>query len=189
MNNLALTDAQEEELQEFDLLPDELRLDPYSPLNDPYFQHTKGIRQAMIAHKAKMRPTHVSVAHLHRNGHPHRHIAETVKYSVGTIAQILAREDVKKYISLLNYLASYTQGPTEKMRKNMLWRISVDNEHEQPKTAISAIDLLNKMDGVYKDDDDKSHIQITFNGDVFMKGALDQPAKTFESRNQDIEDV
>ena len=189
MSTRALSKQDEEELAEFDHLPDEFRLDPYSPLNDPYFRHTKGIRQALIAHKAKMRPKHVSVAHLYRNGHPHKHIAATVKYSVGTIAQILARADVKKYISLLNYLSSYTNGPTEDMRKHMLWRISVDNEQEQPKTAISAVDLLNKMDGTYKDDDDKGRIQITFNGNVFMKGALDQPANTFESRKQDIEDV
>jgi hypothetical protein len=44
----------------------------------------------------------------------------------------------------------YRSGPQKEARMQMLWRIALRNEASNPRVSITAIDIMNKQDGVYK---------------------------------------
>ena len=50
----------------------------------------------------------------------------------------------------------------------MLWRIATDNEEEQPRTSILALDALNKQDGVYQKEERGADEGVTINIQNFV---------------------
>jgi hypothetical protein len=73
----------------------------------------------------------------------------------------------------LFYLQQLREGPNLEQRKRTLWEITQDNQHDEPKTSISAIQEMNRMDGIGKDTKD-TKIEVTINNQLLPKGALDQ---------------
>ena len=73
-------------------------------------------------------------------------------------------------------------GPTQDHRKGLLFRIALDNEKEKPSVAITAITEINKMSGSYEQQGGGIVNNITINGELLPRGALDElpPVHTIE---------
>jgi len=179
----------DDELGHYENLPAEMLVDPYHPHNSDYYKSLHRIDQAITHVRAKMKPKHAQIVILHHQGHDGTDIAKRVKVSAATVYNALKSKNGKELAALLIHRTGKLDAPSETLRQHFLWQIANEQRQERPNVAVSAVDTLNKMTGVYAKEESKNEINITINGDVFTKGALDRPAQTFESRRQDIEDV
>ncbi|GAG79689.1 unnamed protein product, partial [marine sediment metagenome] len=68
-----------------------------------------------------------------------------------TISKLTNSKEAKALLTLLGYYASLVSGPHIAQRNNMLWRIALANELDQPKTSIAAIAELNKVDLAFRE--------------------------------------
>ena len=151
----------------------ELALDEYNPENQEYHQKTRRFKQLMVSQQAKCRPHHVQVAKQHHLGTRNNEIARALKLHPATVGHILKRPEVKSLVDLLRLYGGHMGGPTLDHKRHILWRIVVDNEKTDPKTAMQAIDQMNKMDGVYTTKID-AEVRITIDDGTFKTTLLDQ---------------
>jgi|TARA_R110000772_G_scaffold10671_8_gene33942 hypothetical protein len=154
-------------------LPPELLLDEYHPANTPFFKNLRQLEQALVAasHDAGARGT--AIAKMHLRGMKNVDIAKEFDTTGDSISHTLHSKKVAKITSLLFYLQQLREGPNLEQRKRTLWEITQDNQHDEPKTSISAIQEMNRMDGIGKDTKD-TKIEVTINNQLLPKGALDQ---------------
>jgi hypothetical protein len=127
------------------LLPPELMLDRSHPVADEYIKNAQHVQRMIVATSALLKPKQVMAVKLRHTGENFVDIAEHVKVSPPTISKWLNDPTAKKLLALLTYYQAALDGPNEAQRRNMLWRVAVDNEIEQPKVTISAVAELNKM--------------------------------------------
>lgn len=163
----------DKELVPYEALPPEATLDKYHPNNHDFFRQCESIKRMMVAQAREMKATHVQVAKLLVKGAPHKDIAEQINVVPATVSQIKAREDVQKLIALVHHMNALYEGPTMEHRKRMLYEIALDMQRAEPKTSISAIQEMNRMDGVGKDNKDTT-ITLNINNELFPRTALDR---------------
>lgn len=116
---------------------------------DPFYGEIRDLHSKMAIKSARMRPTHRKIVFWHVKGLKHAEIAEKVSVGLQTVGKTLKRQDARDMVVLYLRLAGFVDGPTIAARKAMLWRIARLNEHANPRIAITAIDVLNKTDGLY----------------------------------------
>ncbi len=160
-------------------LPEEYLLDEGNPANDKYIQDTTFLEQQIMHVQRAMRPRHVQICkHIH-TGTNNIEIADKLHISTATVSKIKNSPLGKRLLSLLAFYQVHKDGASHAQRRNMLWRIAVDNKENRPATAISAITELNKMDATAAALDLQSQglgtgkIEIHINQDQFPKGQLD----------------
>ena len=126
-------------------LPPELMLDPYHPSGDQYIKNAQNVQRSIVAQSALMKPNQTLAVKMAYKGDSHVDIAEHLNVTPQTVGTWLRSDNGRKLRALLIYYQASLDGPNETLRLQMLWRISVDNEKEQPKVAVSAIGEMNKM--------------------------------------------
>ena len=156
---------------EYEYIDPSFQLDPYHPANESYFRTEQALKRAIVDQSLKCRQRHVEIAKLRVRGLNIADIAEQASCHPQTVGHILKRPEVKELIELLHHLSLHLEGPSIELRKRKLWEMAIDNQQDEPKTAISAIQEMNRMDGVGKDVKD-SKIEITINNQL-GRGPLD----------------
>lgn len=165
------TPAMSDHPVEYEYIDPSFQLDPYHPANESYFRTEQALKRAIVDQSLKCRQRHVEIAKLRVRGLNIADIAEQASCHPQTVGHILKRPEVKELIELLHHLSLHLEGPSIELRKRKLWEMAIDNQQDEPKTAISAIQEMNRMDGVGKDVKD-SKIEITINNQL-GRGPLD----------------
>ncbi len=70
----------------------------------------------------------------------------------------LEKNAVRDYLHAYWAVLQKTRIPDMEERAKMLWGIAHDNKDHQPRVSIAAIDTLNKMTGIYAQDDGKNAV-------------------------------
>lgn len=171
-------------------LPPELLLDKYHPHNDRYFQELKLVRMRIASQKALMKPKAAAAVYLFLSGSNYREIGDKLNIGPTTTSKYIQSTEGKRLASLINHHQQQIDGPNADQRKGILYRIVVDNERDDPNTAISAVKEINKMSGSYETPGSGSQgntINIQINADLMPKGALDVLPETYESKQAALE--
>ena len=127
------------------LVPPEDTLDPYHPANDSYIQKLQATQRSILAHTRHMRPRHVNAIKRIHAGEPHVSIAKSLNIQPATVSNIKRSPAGRRLLALLSHYAHAVDGPNQAQRRNLLWRIAVDNEATKPQTAIQAVSEINRM--------------------------------------------
>tara|TARA_R110000772_G_scaffold145423_1_gene255301 strand:- start:5113 stop:5679 length:567 start_codon:yes stop_codon:yes gene_type:complete len=150
----------------------DLELDPYHPSNQPYVKSEQAIKRVIVDQAACMTPKHVKAAKLHLRGETNVEIAEKLGYATGTVSQILNRNDVIALLRTLRHLDQHHDGLSLQIRKHMIGQMVLDNFGEDDRVALTAMQELNRIEGVYKEDKKAPDI-IVINNNLLPRGALD----------------
>lgn len=160
--------------KEHNFLENEVFLDEYHPDNQTFMKDLKSIKHMIVAQSMSMKPWHVEAVKLKLSGSTLKDIGEQLNHSVTGTAAALQRQDALKLRQMLEYHNVALEGPNEAHRKRVLWEIVIDNQDTEPKTSLSGIAELNKMDGSYAKDANTGEIKVVINNNMFPKGKLDQ---------------
>jgi hypothetical protein len=152
-------------------LPTDVELDKYHPSNQPFIKTEQAIKRVIVDQSVNMKPKHVQVTKMHLRGVSNTEIAQELDYALGTVSQILARNDVSDLLRSLTHLDGHLDGPSLALRKHMIWKMALDNEEDDPRISLAAHQELNRVNGVYQND--KPQINIIINEQLLPRGALD----------------
>ena len=155
------------------VLPAECLIDAYHPDNSEFMKSVNHMKQLVVVASAKCRPRHVKAAKMHMDGKSNIQIAEAIGFKPTTVSIIIHRKEVQELIALLRHYSGLWDGPTAQHKKRILWEIAQDNQKTDPKETRGAIDLLNKMDGIYTQKIDHE-IKVTIDSGTFKHSVLDQ---------------
>jgi hypothetical protein len=128
------------------LLPADLVIDRYHPEGDAYMQNLRSVQQAVVAASGRLTPAQVRAAKLRHTGDDYTSIAKKIGKAPATVSKWLKHPDAVRLLTLLRHYASTLGGARVEQRKHMLWRIAVDAETDDPRTAIQALAEINRMD-------------------------------------------
>ena len=161
------------------ILPPEFLLDENHPANDAYLQKVRRVEQWLVFESTKVKPKHLSIIKAYAAGQKQKIIAEQQGVTPQTVSNVVNKETSQKILSLLAYHLQLLEGPQEAQRRAMLWRIAQDNEHDSPRTAITALEAINRMDLAHYDQqrDQMGHtpmVNITINAAELPQTVLDQ---------------
>jgi hypothetical protein len=70
------------------------------------------------------------------------------------------------------HLDQHHEGINLRIRKSMLAEIAIDNKHEDPRLTVTAIQELNRIEGIYNVESNRPQV-IVVNNTIFPRGALD----------------
>ena len=181
-----LTDLFTDFADPYDDLPPELLLDPEHPDNDRYFDSLAHIKRAVMDAQLRLRPMQRHAIMLHRNGMKNKEIANKLDINPNTVSKYLNLPQAQRLMRVMDHHQHQIDGPNFEHRKAILYRIALEQEKSQPKTTITAIQEINKMSGVYQQDQGGMHaggdINIQINGELLPRGALDVLPNTYETR-------
>jgi hypothetical protein len=171
-----MTQAAEQLLPTIELnyVPASEQEDKYSPLQDQYVQSVHRLQREVAAKCAEMPPKHVEVVRKWQAGMTQVDICKELDVQTRYCSQIIKKKRSQELMALMHLLRARMDGPNFEQRMNMLWRISVDNESERPKTAITALAEINKMVlGTAALGDGTGQVNIIIQNGVLAKGVLD----------------
>lgn len=157
-----------------DDLPAELLQDPAHPANDLFYQSLSQIKAAINLQLVLIRPIEAQATRLHLQGLSHTKIAEKLDVGAASIGKYFKKPNVLRLKRLLNHLQHLLDGPNQDHRKNILYRIAIDNESQRPSVSIQALQEINKMSGSYEPIDKGVAVNITINSEQLPRGKLDQ---------------
>lgn len=120
-------------------------LDAVHPENDAYMQAIEHIQRKIMHASTRLRTKQVNIIKSVFSGMTFTQAAEHNKCHPATVSKLVRTSDGQRLLSLLQYHLKLLEGPNEALRRNMLWRIAVASEQQDPKTAIKALEALNKM--------------------------------------------
>ncbi len=148
--------------------------DPYHPDSDEYVRKDARLRAAMASHAKHMNPKAVQAVKMYAKAVPISKIANTLGVTPPTVRNYVNSKAACELLQYIRHYAAHLEGPTIEHRKNILYRIIVDNEKSKPQVAMNAVDMLNKMDGSYVKEEEKSNvINIQINNELLPRTALD----------------
>lgn len=153
-----------------EMIPETIRVDDYYSANDHYVQQEWRLKQEIADYAKEFLPWQVEAARRHSQGETIALIAKSMGKSKNVIGEALKEPALQKLINFFIHLRIYQDGPNELLRKNMLWRIAVDNEKTDPKEATKAIAELNRMAQGHRGG---GGFNIVINGLDLSKGPLD----------------
>lgn len=154
-----------------DYIPEALQNDGYYFINDECMQRAMEVKQEIIDLKSQLDPWIAKAAELRAKGQSFKTIGTALKRREQSVSKALATVLCQKLIHFYQHLDVLFDGPNEFQRKQMLWRVAVDNERMAPKEAIKAIAELNKMTAPSKGG--APNINIVISNNVLQKGPLD----------------
>ena len=165
------------------LVPLEEFLDRNHPASDEYMRAVELIQRNIMHTTKKLRPKHVQVLKSVFAGHTNVETAQRLGTTAQTVNNIKQSANGQKLLQLLNYHQTMLEGPNLAQRRNMLWRIAAAEELVDPKTAIKAVEALNKM--TFQDQERKNAtaghagqqaapaVVININQELLPRGTLD----------------
>jgi hypothetical protein len=155
-------------------LPEEVENDPYHPQNTSFEAGQRRIIRAIEHHTTKLQPKQVEIAKQAHIGKKIKDIALAVNQAPQTVSITLKKPKVRYLLNLLERLKYHRDGASDIHRRQMLWEMAVDNQHDDPRTAIAALQELNKMAGTYPNSNESNpNINITINADQLPRTVLD----------------
>ncbi len=162
-----------------DLLPldvaPQLADDIYHYANDKFVQRAVQLKHEIATSITALGKEDRYIAKEIAKGTAVREISENINRTQSFVTKHAQNLHVKDVIVLMQHYELLLDGPMEFQRKNMLWRIAVDNEKKSPKSAIDALDKLNKMNKSYAMEGNTSQpINIVINNANLPRGVLDQ---------------
>tara|TARA_R110000787_G_scaffold79885_1_gene174330 strand:+ start:428 stop:991 length:564 start_codon:yes stop_codon:yes gene_type:complete len=158
-------------------------MDRHNPANDTYMKEVQQAQRVLLALRSHLRPKQVRILKSVFLGSNYTEAAATHSTTPSTVSKLVRSVNGSRLLAALQHHQSLLDGPQEMQRRSMLWRIAVDNEAVDPKTAIKAVESLNKMaeQQWQKDNPDSastggvagSGVTIIINQDTMPRGALD----------------
>ena len=153
-------------------LPADIELDVYHPSNQPFIKTEQAIKRVVVDQSTRMKPNHVKIAKMHLRGSTRQEMVEETGLVYGSVAQILTRPDVVELVRTLTHLDGHHEGINLRIRKQMLTEIAIDNKEVDPRLTVSALQEINRIEGVYEREGTKPQTIIINNG-TFPRGSLD----------------
>jgi len=155
-------------------LPIELLKDPYHPGNDVFYQTLNQIKGLINLQSVKLRTIEVQAVRQAFKGLKKTQIAENLDVGYQSVLNYLKKPDSLRLLQLLTHMQILLDGPQKEHRVHMLYRIAIDNECDRPTVAVSAIQEINKMSGVYEPAAQVGGLNVTINNEVLPRGELDK---------------
>lgn len=163
-----------------ELLPASMSIrTPTVVVNDPYYPDNEYSKVKEFELKAQiltltqmLEPWEAEAARRTAYGETMAAISKVTKKQHKLVNACLNMQSVQDLIALWQAVIVYQQGPNELQRKNMLWRIAVDNEDKDPKGCIKAIAEMNRMED-NKRGVSHNRIEIVINGETMPSTDLD----------------
>jgi len=169
-------------------LPSEVLLDPHHPANDAWYRQKRRIHESIKALEMLLQPKQVHAAKLFHTGNNFTQIAQKLHLTPTTIANYINQPNIQRLVSLLLHAKDQHDSVNAQHRKALLWRITVDNEHDAPNLAIAAIKEMNAMEGTTAaataaaaTTHNAAEIRIVIDNSLHTT-SLDNPHTTFESK-------
>ncbi len=147
--------------------------DKYLPQNASINKRVSRVKDDIVHIAEGMDPWMVEFARRYGGGEPKTRVARDLKKADKTIKKFLDSAKGQLLVQYFKLLLDVESGPSEAVRKNMLYEIAVDNQKEDPKEATKAIAELNKMDASKQTNDTGGGINIII-VDSLQRGALDE---------------
>lgn len=136
--------------------------------NDPHYAHVTRLSRQIATAKLGLPNKYAEIGEMLLDGAKRASICHELKTTYATIGKVAAHQDTNYYLALVAQLRQVRQGPSLEQRAAMLWRIATKFEEDEPRTAIIAVDTLNKQSGVYKKEEEKGGGGMTVNIQNFV---------------------
>jgi hypothetical protein len=158
-----------------ELMPESLRNSVYYVANDESVQLEMAVKEEIANMNKDVYVWEAKMAKLYAEGKSVQTIAKMTRRSQRSIKESLNSLRVQQIIHAWQHLDLLQDGPNELLRRQMLWRIAVDNEKMNPKESTKALAELNKMAGVNQGHGNGGPtINLVISSDVLKRGALDE---------------
>lgn len=156
-------------------------LDRNHPENDDYMKSLEHVQRQIMHASRTLRPKQVNIIKSVFAGDLFTVVAAKHSCHPATVGKLVKSPNGQRLLGLLHYHMKLLEGPNEALRRNMLWRIAVREELQDPKTSIKAIEAVNKMhfqrhqiENPNAGDTVKPQVTININQNVMPKGKLDE---------------
>lgn len=146
--------------------------DKYLPQNASLNKRVSRVQQDILTIAEGMETWKLEFARRYASGDSQNKIAKDMKKSPKTLKNFLQTAPAQMLVQYYKLLLDVESGPSEAVRKNMLYEIAVDNQESDPKEATKAIAELNKMDSDKGQGGGLGNITINI-VDSLSKGTLD----------------
>ncbi len=153
-----------------ELMPKTLQNSLYYAGNDQFVQAEYELKKEIASYCNEFEPWQVEFARRYSSGEPIEHIAESLKLYPKKLREFTREDGGKTLINYFVHLRILQDGLPIRVRQAMLERIAIDNEKENPKESIRAIEALNRMQQAQKAG---GGFTVIINGVDLKKGALD----------------
>lgn len=154
-------------------VPEVLRKSVYYSGNDESIQLEMAVKSEIMDLQKDLEPWEARAAKMFAYGSSVRTIAKEMGKRQANIAEALDKLSVMRLVHHWQHLEVLRDGPNEALRKQMLWRIAVDNERSDPKEATKALAELNKM-AAPKHKGAGNTVNIVITHANLQKGPLDE---------------
>jgi hypothetical protein len=153
MTELDMTPIRIEDLTDDDyeraLILDEPERQYVEGPDDPHHIEMARIQAELAGLQRRMPQKRKRVPYLFMRGIARKDIAQKLDITYMTVCKAIDSSDGKRMMSLIQRATQLELGPSIQSRKSLLWRIALRNHETNPRVTLSAIDILNKQDGVY----------------------------------------
>jgi hypothetical protein len=153
-------------------LPVEVELDIYHPSNQPFIKTENAIKRVVVDQSVRMKPNHVKIAKMHLRGNTRQEMIDETGLKSSYISVVLGRPDVSELLRTLTHLDQHHEGINLRIRKAMLTEIAIDAKKDDPRLSVTAIQELNRIEGVYNTESNRPQM-LVINNTIFPRGALD----------------
>ena len=153
-----------------ELMPQSLQNNLYYAGNDQFVQDEYNLKSEIAEYAKDFLPWQVEFARRHSSGESADNIAETMKMQPGPLLRFAKDLRGKTLINYFVHLRIMQDGLPIRVRQAMLERIAINNEKDNPKESIRAIEALNRMTQGQKI---AGGFTVVINGVELTKGSLD----------------
>ena len=156
-------------------MPEILQNDVYYIANDNFVKKQAAVEEEIVELSKSLEPREAKAAQWIGHGDSDREIIKKMGSTGRTLAKFKKNPKIMQLAQHFRHYYMLLQGNEEIHRREMLWRMAVDNEQLAPKTALGAIAELNKMSGTGQNNSTPNGqpINIVINNASMPKGALD----------------
>lgn len=156
-----------------DLMPECLRQDQYYVLNDQFVAKELEIKNEINRLNEIVAPWEANFAKLYAEGKSILALSKELEKKREMLSKIAEKPIIIELVHLWQHLNVYQAGPNQLIRKQMLWRIAVDNEKTDPKECVKAIAELNRMEEAKKNAPTGKIEIVISNSGALPRGGLD----------------
>lgn len=149
-----------------------LPYDEYNPHNDYYEVKRREMEAVMVELLAPMNGWQTVALKMRGDGANYEAVGKKIKKSRETVRQFITTFPAQQFLRTYQYHQTVLTGPSENQRVNALWRLYIDNRHEEPTVALRAIVEINKL-CKEPSGGGSGTVQIVINNEVLGKGGLD----------------
>jgi hypothetical protein len=154
-----------------EMMPETLRASDYYVGNDQSVQEEFALKQEIAEFAKGFEPWEVEIAKRSARGESQHAVGKAIGKRHSTVVEALRKPALEQLIHYFVHLAIVQDGPNRLLRRNMLWRIAVDNEKTDPKESIKALAEMNRMEQGLRQ---TGGFTVVINGvDLSKRGAID----------------